>query len=186
MITTPLAVDGAVQFDPMVHGDERGTFAEVFTESSFQAAVPGVQMRMAQVNVSTSRYGVLRGIHFSPLQAKYVTCASGYVIDYVVDVRPWSKTFMVWDKVHLCGNRAVYIPPGVGHAFCAVSDMAVVSYVCSYPYDPTIEYTVYPKDPELGIEWPVRSPIMSARDLAAPTLSEFLHEKGDSVAGWRS
>jgi dTDP-4-dehydrorhamnose 3,5-epimerase len=172
-----LDIDGAWLFTPQIHGDRRGSFLEWFRDAEFSADV-GHRMDLAQANCSVSRRGVVRGIHFSdvpPGQAKYVTCASGAIIDVVVDLRVGSPSFGRWQAVRLDdeSRNALYIGEGLGHAFTALSDQATVLYLCSTPYAPAREHGVHPLDPAIGIEWPDDvDTVLSDKDAAAPSLAE--------------
>jgi dTDP-4-dehydrorhamnose 3,5-epimerase len=172
-----LAVAGAWELAPVVHADPRGAFFEWFTDADF-TAMTGHRLDLRQANCSVSRAGVLRGVHFAqvpPSQAKYVTCVRGAVYDVVVDIRVGSPTFGRWDAVTLDDHdhRAVYLSEGLGHAFLALQDDSVVTYLCSAGYDPAREHTVNALDPALGIEWPFDGElILSDRDRAAPTLAQ--------------
>lgn len=174
----PLTVPGAWLFVPDLYGDDRGVFAETYTESMFVATV-GHPLVVAQVNTSVSRRGTLRGVHYSVApegQAKYVTCAAGAVLDVVVDLRVGSPTFGAHDAVQLdaATRNALFLSEGLGHAFLALSDDAVVTYFCSTPYAPQHELTVSALDPALALPWPTElAPyVLSGRDAAAPSLAE--------------
>jgi len=172
-----LEIEGAWLFTPDVHTDDRGCFLEWFADAGFRAHL-GYHLDVAQANCSVSRRGVIRGIHFAdvpPGQAKYVTCASGAVIDAVVDLRVGSPGFGRWTAVRLDDEtrRALYIGEGLGHAFAALSDRATVVYLCSTPYAPGREHGVHPLDPAIGIAWPVDTElILSGKDAAAPSLEQ--------------
>jgi dTDP-4-dehydrorhamnose 3,5-epimerase len=172
-----LDIDGAWVLAPRIHRDGRGSFLEWFRDAEFHEAV-GYRMDVAQANCSVSRRGVIRGIHFSdvpPGQAKYVTCASGAIIDVVVDLRVGSPGFGRWQAVRLDDEtrRAVYIAEGLGHAFVALSEQATVLYLCSTPYAPSREHGVHPLDPDVGIAWPPGvETVLSEKDAAAPSLAE--------------
>jgi dTDP-4-dehydrorhamnose 3,5-epimerase len=172
-----MAIDGAWSFTPRIHADHRGAFHE-WLRCGDLARVLGYAFEVAQANCSTSRRGVLRGVHFTevpPGQAKYLTCVSGAVLDVVADLRTGSPTFGRWDAVQLDdqARRAVLISEGLGHAFMALTDEATVIYLCSTPYAPRIEHGVHPLDPGLGIAWPQDvQPVLSAKDAAAPGLEE--------------
>jgi dTDP-4-dehydrorhamnose 3,5-epimerase len=172
-----LDIDGAWLFTPQIHGDRRGSFLEWFRDAEFSADV-GHRLDLAQANCSVSRRGVVRGIHFSdvpPGQAKYVTCASGAIIDVAVDLRVGSPGFGRWQAVRLDdeSRSALYLGEGLGHAFVALSDQATVLYLCSTPYAPAREHGVHPLDPEIGIVWPDGlDPVLSDKDAAAPSLAE--------------
>lgn len=172
-----LAVTGAFEFTPSTFPDDRGLFVAPYTEQAFVDAV-GHPMRVAQTNHSASRRGVVRGVHFAdvpPGQAKYVYCPRGALLDVVIDLRVGSPTFGRWDAVR-CDDadfRAVFLPEGVGHAFVSLADDTVMAYLCSTAYNPSVEHTVNPLDPALGLPWPADvEPILSDRDAAAPSLAE--------------
>lgn len=177
MSARALAVEGAFEFTPRSFPDERGVFAAQFQEEAFVGAVGGPLFPVAQMNHSRSRRGVVRGIHFTatpPGTAKYVHCPRGRALDIVVDIRVGSPTYGRWDAVLLDPQdlRAVYIPVGAGHAFVALEDDTVMSYVLSTAYDAQNELAVSPLDPELGLPVPDDiTPLMSERDRKAPTLS---------------
>jgi dTDP-4-dehydrorhamnose 3,5-epimerase len=188
-----LTVPGAFEVTPVQHGDDRGVFLEWFREDVFTRAA-GHPLHLAQANCSVSSAGTLRGIHFAevpPGQAKYVTCVHGAAFDVVVDLRVGSATFGQWDAVLIDDRerKAVYLPEGLGHAFLALADHTVVSYLCSAPYAPGREHGIHPLDPAIGIDWPTTardgsalSPLLSPRDAAAPTLGE-VRERG-LLATW--
>ncbi|WP_405395239.1 dTDP-4-dehydrorhamnose 3,5-epimerase [Microbispora hainanensis] len=173
----PMQIPDAYVFTPTVHQDDRGVFLEWFRAEDL-AGVLGHRFRLAQANLSISRRGVLRGVHFAEVpvgQAKYVTCVAGAVLDVVVDLRVGSPAFGRWESVLLddVSRRGVYLSEGLGHAFMAVSEQATVAYMCSQPYAPGREHGVHPLDPELGIAWPEGlEPVLSPKDEAAPTLAE--------------
>ena len=172
-----LDIDGAWVFTPRIHRDGRGDFLEWLRGAEFDADL-GHRMDVAQANCSVSRRGVIRGIHFAdvpPGQAKYVTCASGAIIDVVVDLRVGSPGFGRWQAVRLDDQtrRAIYISEGLGHAFAALSDQATVLYLCSTLYAPGREHGLHPLDPAIGIAWPqVPETILSDKDAAAPSLAQ--------------
>jgi 5-epimerase len=174
-----LAVAGALEFTPSVFSDNRGLFVAPYSEPAFVEAL-GHPMHVAQSNHSVSRHGVVRGLHFAdvpPGQAKYVYCPRGALLDVVVDLRVGSPTFGRHDAVRLddSGFRAVYLAEGLGHAFMALQDDTVMSYLCSAGYNPAAEHTIDPLDPALGLPWPSGvTPVLSPRDAAAPTLAEAL------------
>ncbi|OLT46468.1 dTDP-4-dehydrorhamnose 3,5-epimerase [Saccharomonospora sp. CUA-673] len=187
-----LAVPDAVEFTPPAFPDHRGLFAAPFQEAAFVEAV-GHPLTLAQVNHSVSRRGTLRGVHFSdvpPGQAKYVYCPRGSLLDVVVDLRVGSPTFGVHDSVVLDSTtyRALYIPEGLGHAFVALEDDTVMTYLCSTPYNPPTEHGVNPLDPELGLPWPDDLEFLqSDKDRTAPSVAEarergFLPSHADCLA----
>ncbi|GGS59389.1 dTDP-4-dehydrorhamnose 3,5-epimerase [Planobispora rosea] len=174
----PLNVAGAYEFTPQSFPDERGVFVSPYQEEAFVAALGHKLFPVAQTNHSRSRRGVLRGIHFTltpPGTAKYVYCASGSAIDIIVDIRVGSPTFGKWDSAVLdpLDFRAMYFPPGVGHAFLALEDDTVMSYMISSPYVAAHELAIDPLDPDIGLEFPSDlTLIQSERDSVAPTLAQ--------------
>jgi dTDP-4-dehydrorhamnose 3,5-epimerase len=170
-----LSIPDAYVITPVQNGDNRGVFVEWFKEGPFEHAV-GHRLDLHQANMSVSAKGSVRGIHFAdvpPSQAKYVTCPVGALLDVVVDIRVGSPTFGQWDSVLLDqkDRRAVYVSEGLGHVFMALTEGAVISYLCSAGYAPEREHGVHPLDPEIGIEWPADiAPLLSTKDEAAPTL----------------
>src|SRR5262245_53557527 len=129
-----LRVPDAYEFTPRVFPDERGLFVSPFQDEALRKAV-GHPLRLGQTNHSVSRRGVLRGVHFAdtpPGQAKYIYCPRGSMLDVVVDLRVGSPTFGQWDSVRLdaTGFHALYLAEGLGHAFIALEDDTVMSYLC--------------------------------------------------------
>lgn len=178
-----LKVPGSWEISTRKFADDRGVFLEYFKDELFVETV-GHRLDLAQANCSVSSAGVLRGLHFAdvpPGQAKYVTCASGAVLDVVVDIRVGSPTFGQWDAVLLddVDRRAIYIGEGLGHAFMALEDASTVLYLCSSGYAPGREHGIDPLDPAIGIEWPTVGrdgrairPILSQKDAEAPGLHQ--------------
>ncbi|MFN8073283.1 MAG: dTDP-4-dehydrorhamnose 3,5-epimerase [Mycobacterium sp.] len=173
-----LAIPGAWELIPDLHGDHRGGFFEWFTASRF-ADMTGHRFSLGQANCSFSAAGVLRGLHFAqvpPGQAKYVTCVKGSLFDVVVDIRVGSPTFGRWDSVVLddVNRHSMYLSEGLAHGFLALQDDATAMYLCSTPYAPQREHTIFAHDPDIGIAWPIPIDqcILSERDAAAPSLAE--------------
>ena len=176
-----LSVTGAWEITPRQIPDERGVFQVAFADPEFRR-MTGHRFDIAQVNVSVSGEGVLRGMHFAevpPGQAKYVSCPSGTVFDVVVDVRIGSPTFGEWAGVILDSveQRAIYIPEGVAHGFLALEPQSTVMYLCSEGWRPGAEHTIDPFDPKIAIDWPAMaldgtpiSHVMNERDRTAPGL----------------
>jgi dTDP-4-dehydrorhamnose 3,5-epimerase len=172
-----LAIAGAYVFTPRIHADARGHFLEWFRGDDFAGDL-GHPLALAQANLSVSRKGALRGIHFAdvpPGQAKYVICVRGEVLDVIVDIRTGSPTFGTAQAVRLDDqeHRAVYLAEGLGHAFMALTDATALVYLCSEPYAPIREHAIHPLDPQLAISWPDDvEPLLSDKDAAAPTFAE--------------
>ena len=175
---TPLSIEGAWLFESPSHGDDRGFFREWFKESIVRETL-GRQFHVSQTNLSRSKKGVVRGIHFSTApegQAKWVTCANGRLWDVVVDIRPNSPTFRRWEATELSAEngRSIFISEGLGHAFLSLEDETVISYLLTTPYSPKDEFAINPKDEEIAIAWPEMLLVFSEKDQSAPTLREFL------------
>jgi dTDP-4-dehydrorhamnose 3,5-epimerase len=171
-----LALPGAWLVEPEIFTDHRGVFFESY-RSSVIGKVLGRPQPIVQMGCSTSRHGVVRGIHYSPAvpgQGKYVTCPHGGILDVVVDIRWESPTYGRWQAYQLddVKHRGLYISPGLGHAFMALTDTATVVYLCSEEYAPEHDLSISPLDPELAITWPGRKPVLSSRDRSAPLLAE--------------
>lgn len=172
-----LEIAGSWLVTTPTHGDDRGFFREWFKQDEIEQAIQR-EFTVAQANLSRSKKGVARGIHFStaPLgQAKWVTCASGAIWDVVIDIRPHSPTYKKWVARELRAEKgnSVFIGEGLGHAFVALEDDSVISYLLSTPYAPEFELAIHPLDPEIGIDWPISPLQLSARDQSAPGISEL-------------
>jgi epimerase EvaD len=178
MTTRELAIKGAFEFNAADFPDERGRFTTPLDRAAFAEAVGRPLFTVAQACVSTSRRDVFRGVHYTatpPGRAKYLWCASGSCLDIAIDLRVGSPTFGQSESVMLEGDglRALYLPIGVGHAFLALADNTVMSYLLSGPYVPENEHGLDPFDPELGLDLPAAATLsLSARDRGAPTLAE--------------
>jgi dTDP-4-dehydrorhamnose 3,5-epimerase len=166
---------GLLVFEPKVFGDERGFFMETWHADRYEEA--GLPSRFVQDNLSFSRHGVLRGLHFQnpDQQGKLVYVLQGEVYDAAVDIRVGSPTFGEWEAVVLSSEnkRQVYVPEGFAHGFLVTSDVALFAYKCTARYNARAEASVLWNDPEIGIEWPVETPELSQKDRASPTLAEM-------------
>jgi dTDP-4-dehydrorhamnose 3,5-epimerase len=173
-----LSVPDAYEITPILRKDGRGVFFESYRFDRL-AAVLGHPLTLRQGNTSVSKKGVVRGIHYAdvPLgQAKYVTCSHGAVLDFIVDIRVGSPTFGQWDSVQLddVDFKSVYLSEGLGHAFIALTEGAVVSYLVSDVYQPQREHGIDPLDATIGLVFPPEAgePLLSPKDLEAPSLEE--------------
>jgi len=171
--TTPLS--GLFVLEPKCYQDERGFFLETYQADRYRQA--GIEETFVQDNQSRSLKGVLRGMHFQIKrpQAQLVTVMRGRVFDVGVDLRPSSPTFSRWFGVELGddGARQIYMAPGFAHGFCVLSDWADLHYKVSCNYDAHDEGGLLWNDPDVGIQWPVREPLVTARDAAYPELKEL-------------
>ena len=172
-----LGIEGLWLFTPVLRPDDRGVFLESFKQSTFAEAV-GHPLDLQQANISVSKRGTIRGVHFAqvpPGQAKYVQCMDGRILDIAVDIRVGSPTFGQHVAIELDSEhrQALYLSEGFGHAFCALSESATVNYLCSEPYAPTREFGIHPLDATLDLPWPKDTDAsLSPKDAAAPTLTE--------------
>jgi dTDP-4-dehydrorhamnose 3,5-epimerase len=169
----PTEIPDVVVVESPVHADDRGFLLEAWSERAFRAA--GIEASFVQCNHSRSRRGVVRGLHYQnpSAQGKLVRVTSGAIWDVAVDLRRTHPTFGRWVGVPLVAGepRALWIPPGFAHGFCATED-ADVLYLCTAPYDPAAERTLRWNDPELAIAWPLAvPPVVSARDAAGVPFS---------------
>jgi dTDP-4-dehydrorhamnose 3,5-epimerase len=175
MKATPTSLPGVLVLDPVVHEDDRGLFFESFNRDTFAGL--GIDVLFAQSNVSRSRRGVLRGMHYqwpNP-QGKLINVLEGEVLDIAADIRPDSPTFRQWIAVSLTAEnrRQLWIPEGYAHGFCTVSDQATISYQCTTPYDRAADASIRWNDADLAIDWPVSDPLLSAKDERAPFLADI-------------
>lgn len=182
MKLTPLGIDGAWLAESPVWSDDRGFFREWFKSENVKTAT-GIDFSIQQANISDSREGVIRGIHYSLAengQSKWITCVAGRMRDVVVDIRPSSQTFGKSVHVDLNGSdgQAILIGAGLGHGFASLADSSTIAYLLSSPYSPTKEFEINPMDLKLGIDWglEVSKISLSEKDKIAPTLAERLAE----------
>lgn len=174
-----LSIEGAWVFTPVLKTDDRGVFLESFKQSVFVEAT-GRPFSLKQMNVSVSRLGTVRGVHFAdvpPGQAKYVQCFHGRILDIVVDLRVGSPTFGQWEAIELDAEsrQSAFISEGLGHAFCALTESATIGYLCSEPYAPSREHGINPFDKDLSLPWPKDLDLhLSPKDTSAPSLLESM------------
>jgi dTDP-4-dehydrorhamnose 3,5-epimerase len=172
---TPLAE--LLVLTPRYFRDERGFFVESYNKRAFAEAA-GAEFEFVQDNHSRSRRGVLRGLHYQlppHAQGKLVRVAGGEIFDVAVDLRNESPTFGRWFGTVLSAEKGnqMWIPPGFAHGFLTLSEIADVLYKASDYYTPDCERTIAWDDPEIAIAWPLDgSPLLSAKDSAAPTLAQ--------------
>ena len=176
-----LAIPDVVLVTPRVFSDERGLFLETYKKSDFEAF--GIRDLFVQGNHSISQRDVLRGLHYQTApeaQARLIRVGVGEIFDVAIDIRKHSPTFGQWVAASLSAdNRAMlYIPAGFAHGFCALSELAEVLYMAGKEYSPNHERGIVWNDSQLGIDWPVKKPILSAKDQAWPRLSEVQSEAG--------
>ena len=169
-------IEGLIQLHPTVFADNRGWFMESFKASAFKNA--GIDKTFPQDNISFSKKGVLRGLHFqkSPYeQAKLVWVLQGAVLDVAVDLRTNSPTFGKHFKLILDSKsrNMLYIPEGFAHGFQALED-SLFQYKCSGEYSPGSEGGIIWNDRELNIDWAPDDPVISEKDSQLPAFSELI------------
>ncbi len=176
MHVEPTALPGVLLITPQVHRDGRGLFIETYHEERYKAA--GMPARFVQDNHSQSGKGTLRGLHaqLKRPQAKLVRCVEGRIWDVACDVRVGSPTFGVWVGAELSAEtgRQIYVPTGFVHGFAVLSETAQVEYKCSDIYVPDDQLTVLWNDPQLKVQWPLESPILSDKDRDAKPLAALM------------
>jgi dTDP-4-dehydrorhamnose 3,5-epimerase len=172
---TALAIPDVLLVEPTVFSDTRGYFIEVYQAERYAAA--GVAEPFVQDNLSSSRRGVLRGLHFQEpnAQGKLVQALRGTIWDVAVDVRMGSPTFGRWVAETLSAKaaRQLWVPPGFAHGFVVLSEEALVSYKCTAMYRPEAERALRWNDPAVGVAWPCDQPVLSPRDAVAPLLADL-------------
>lgn len=175
MQITKTKIEGLLVIEPKIFRDPRGLFFETYHAQRYVEA--GIQGPFVQDNYSQSTKGTLRGLHFQEprAQGKLVMVVEGSVYDVALDIRKGSPTFGQWVAVELSADnrRQVYIPPGCAHGFCVTSETAAFMYKCTDFYSPADERGIIWNDPALGIPWPTKEPVLSAKDRALPTLAEM-------------
>lgn len=172
---TETKIKGVYIIDVKTFGDHRGYFMETYREDDFGAA--GLDYKFVQDNQSSSRKGVIRGLHFQKKfpQAKLVRVLKGDVFDVAVDLRKDSETYGQWVGVFLSeeNHRQFMIPRGFAHGFVVLSEHAEFAYKCDEKYHPEDEGGILWNDPDIGVKWPeVGKIILSDKDKRNPTLSE--------------
>ena len=175
MAPGPTALEGLVLIKPRLFPDERGAFFESWNARRY--AELGVDHEFVQDNVSYSRRGVIRGLHFQEPhpQGKLITIVHGTAWDVSVDLRPGSPTFGRWMGFVLSADtgRQLFIPEGFAHGFAALTDEVTLTYKCTEYYHPEAERTLLWNDPQLGIDWRVESPTLSSKDRQGQRFSDL-------------
>jgi dTDP-4-dehydrorhamnose 3,5-epimerase len=172
---TETKLPGVLLIQPKVFGDHRGFFKETFQSERY--AEVGIDLPFVQDNHSRSQKGVLRGLHLQKTrpQGKLVSCSRGAVYDVAVDVDPASETFGQYFGVELTEDNhlQLWIPPGYAHGFCVLSEVADFQYKCTDLYFPDDEDGLIWNDSEVAIDWPIKTPQLSEKDLLLPTLKDI-------------
>lgn len=181
---TETSLPGVILIEPRVFEDDRGFFLETFQRDRYAEA--GIALDFVQDNHSYSSRGTLRGLHAQTRkpQGKLVRVVEGEVFDVAVDIRPGSPSFGRWVGMTLSAAnfRQLYIPPGFAHGFCVVSNVAQFEYKCTDFYDPGGEISIRWDDPDIGIRWPIESPVLSPKDAEGMSLSECTAHQSEAAA----
>jgi dTDP-4-dehydrorhamnose 3,5-epimerase len=170
-----LPIPEIILIEPKKYGDARGFFMETYKYSDF--ARTGIKEYFVQDNYSRSSMGVLRGLHYQKnpnAQGKLVQCIKGRIFDVAVDIRRGSPTFRRWVSAELSedNNLMLYVPPAFAHGFVVLSESADVVYKCTGEYVPQDDRGIIWNDPDLGITWPVKDPLLSEKDTRHPLLKD--------------
>ena len=168
------AIPGCYEIQPRVLDDARGRFVKVFQRNAF--AEYGLEVDFAEEYYSVSRKGVIRGMHFQnpPMDhVKIVYCVQGEVFDVVVDLRRESPSYGKAVTLNLSADKGnyVYIPKGLAHGFCAISESATLVYKVATEYSPAHDSGILWSS--IGIAWPSQSPVLSDRDRRFIPISDF-------------
>ena len=171
------SLPGVIRIEPRIFSDERGFFMETWQARRFHDV--GIDADFVQDNFSHSSKGTLRGLHYQVQQpqGKLVRVVSGEVFDVAVDLRKSSPAFGQWvgEVLSAKNKNQLWVPPGFGHGFLVLSDMAEFEYKCTDYYAPEFERAIRWDDPDIGIDWPLpdgEQPVLSAKDAAAPFLQD--------------
>ena len=175
MKITRCDIAGLLIIEPKVFGDARGYFLEAWHELRYREA--GLDLHFVQDNLSSSRRGTIRGLHFQnpKAQGKLVWVIEGEVFDVAVDLRRSSPTFGRWHGLSLSGQNRLqfYIPPGFAHGFAVLSETAVFAYKCTAYYSPKDELTLSWDDPDVAVKWPFANPVLSEKDKKGVRLKDL-------------
>ena len=169
---------GVLILEPKVFPDDRGYFLETWNSTRYeQVGIPGL---FVQDNISFSKKGILRGLHFQypQSQGKLIQVLSGEVMDIIVDIRVGSPTYSQWigEVISESNHRQIYVPPGFAHGYCVTSETALFSYKCTDFYNPATEHGIIWNDPDIRIEWPIAQPVLSPKDEAYSRLKDLRPE----------
>ena len=176
MVFKQTSIEGLIEIYPRIFEDERGHFFESYQLETFTEN--GIPFEFVQDNQSFSSAGVLRGLHYQNkpfAQGKLVRVILGKAIDVAVDLRPDSPTFGKYEKFLLDATlqNMVYIPEGFGHGFAALEN-CVFTYKCTNVYNKASESGIIWNDPDLAIDWEIKMPNVSQKDLELPTFTHLL------------
>ena len=164
---------------PETFRDSRGYFSEMYRADQFKAA--GLPSSFVQVNQSGSIKNTLRGLHFqwSPPMGKLMRVNKGQAFLVAVDIRRGSPTFGRWYGAEITGGSRIQIwaPAGFARGFCVLSEYAEIQYMCTSTYNGSAESGILWNDQDIGIDWPIKEPLLSRKDANAQRLSDWLKKE---------
>ena len=168
-----LPIQGLKVVEPTIFRDERGFFLESYRQPRYASL--GIHSIFVQDNLSFSRKGTIRGLHYQKGQDKLISVLNGKIWDVAVDLRVDSPTFGKWEGIELDdeSRRQFFVPDGFAHGFSVLSETALVQYKVSAIYDPLLEQSLRWNDPILNISWPDLPAILSSRDQSSPLFEEI-------------
>jgi len=174
----PTEIPNVLQFEAGIIRDARGYFTELYSRP--QLELHGFRENFVQDNLSLSKRGTLRGLHYQLEphgMGKLVRVLQGRVFDVAVDIRKSSPTYGRWVGRELDAERgvALWVPVGFAHGFVALEDDTLVMYKCTTHHEPAAERIVRWNDPRIGVRWPIQPTLIADKDAAAPTLDGAEH-----------
>lgn len=167
MQVTRFHIEGPVLLEPQVFHDSRGYFFESYSKERFESI--GIHDDFVQSNQSLSQKDVLRGLHFQAApfaQSKLVRVIKGAVLDVIVDIRTGSPTYGQYLSAVLSeeNKQMFYIPVGFAHGFLTLENQTIFTYKCGNYYNKASEAGIMWNDPEIGIDWGIKKPLVSEKD----------------------
>ena len=168
-------IQGVLILEPDVFKDKRGYFLETWNKERYEKN--GIPYSFVQDNISFSKKGILRGLHFQypQPQGKLIQVLSGKVIDIAADIRIGSPTYGKWHSEILSdtNHKQMFVPSGFAHGYCVMSESAIFSYKCTDFYNPATEHGIIWNDPDLNIDWQIEEPVLSPKDAKYPRLKDL-------------
>jgi dTDP-4-dehydrorhamnose 3,5-epimerase len=176
---TRTSIPGVLVVEPDCFRDHRGLFMESYNQRKLREH--GIDLTFVQDNHSRSGRHVLRGFHYQDARApqyRLIRCVTGHIFYAAVDLRVHSATFGRCATFELSSDnlKQVLIPPEFAHGYLVLSDVAEVHYKCTGHHSPEVERSLAWNDPDVAVPWPISTPILSQRDLTAPSLRDYLKD----------
>ncbi len=174
---TPLKLPDVLLITPKRHGDARGWLAETWSRKAL-SATPADTTFVQDNQAFSAASGTLRGLHFQRTphaQGKLIRTLRGAIYDVAVDIRPNSPTHGQWVSAELTaeGGEQLWVPHGFAHGYCTITDDCEIFYKVDGQYAPHTEGGIIWNDPELAIDWPVKTPVLSAKDQVLPRFKDL-------------